>query len=174
MSNRIAGDTSLIITTYNWPEALGAVLNSVRHQAVLPREVLIADDGSGEETRELIAQLAPEFPCQLRHIWHPDEGYQVARIRNLAAEQSTGDYLIFIDGDCLLRADFIQQHLALRRTAHFVAGNRVLLTPEYTEEVLSTGLDITAWSPFRFSRTHVNRRWSLLKLPMGWFRHSMP
>lgn len=165
---------SLVITTYNWPRALGAVLRSVRRQTVPPAEVLIADDGSGPETAELISRMQREFPCPLIHVWHPDEGYQVARIRNRAAAKASAGYLVFIDGDCLLRPDFIAGHMALRRPGHFVAGNRVLLSPEYTGEVLSRELDITTLSPFQFSRKRLNRRWSLARLPMGWLRHAMP
>ena len=174
MTRPDAADTSLIVTTYNWPRALSAVLETVRRQNVLPGEVLVADDGSGPETRQMLERTRDGFPCPLEHIWHPDEGYQVARIRNRAATAARGGYLIFIDGDCLLRPDFIERHIQLGREGHFVAGNRVLLTPEFTGEVLDSALDITRRSPLSISRSDVNRRWSLMRLPMGWLRRAMP
>ncbi len=172
---RLSGaDVSLIVTTYNWPEALKAVLDSIHAQTILPREVVVADDGSGEETRALVERERAVFPCELVHVWHPDEGYQVARIRNRAAQRASGDYLVFIDGDCLLRPDFLRRHVDLARPRRFVAGNRVLLTPGFTETALNGDDDVTRWSPFDFSRGDVNRRWSLVRLPMGGLRYVLP
>lgn len=165
---------SLVLTTYNWPEALAAVLDSIQQQQMLPMEVLIADDGSTERTRECIDRYRMNFPCPLIHVWHEDHGYQAAKIRNKTVLQANGDYLIFLDSDCLLRPDFVAQHVELSRPRHFVAGNRVLLSESFTKEVLEQGLMVTNQPPFSFSTSQVNRRWSLFNMPMGPFRHTRP
>jgi len=165
---------SLILTTYNWPEALAAVLDTVRDQITLPQEVLIADDGSGEPTRECIKLYQQDFPCPLIHVWHSDHGYQAAKIRNKTVRQATGDYLIFLDSDCLLRPDFVARHISLARPGHFVAGNRVLLSEQYTNDVLDNQIKVTDKPPFSFTRQQINRRWSLLDFPLGPFRHTRP
>ena len=165
---------SLILTTYNWPEALSAVLDTIRAQRQIPLEVLIADDGSSESTRQCIARYRRDFPCPVIHVWHEDHGYQAAKIRNKTVERATGDYLIFLDSDCLLRPDFVECHARLARPGHFVAGNRVLLSEAYTREVLAQNIKVTDRSPFSFRRDQVNRRWSMLNLPMGVFRRLRP
>ena len=174
MSQSDSPSVSLILTTYNWPEALAAVLDSIKLQKTLPTEVLIADDGSTQSTRECINRYRADFPCPLIHVWHEDHGYQAAKIRNKTVLEAKGDYLVFLDSDCLLRPDFVAQHLALAKPLHFVAGNRVLLSENFTREVLEQRLSVTSQPPFSFSTDQVNRRWSLLNFPMGPFRHTRP
>jgi len=161
---------SLVITTYNWPEALQTVLNSVTMQSELPYEVIIADDGSRNDTSEMIDEFQKSFPCQLHHVWHQDNGYQGSRIRNKAVALSSGDYLVFIDGDCILRQDFVARHKELATAGYFVAGNRILLTETFTNSILREPQNINTWDPFTFSSEQVNRRWSLLRIPLGIFR----
>lgn len=158
---------SLITTTYNWPAALEAVLASVTKQNTLPLEVIIADDGSREPTKTLIERVQKGFPCPVKHIWHEDNGYQAAKIRNKAVAAAEGEYLIFLDSDCVLRPDFIAQHTRLSRPGHFIAGNRILLSEDYTRQVLDQNIDLIHKSPFSLSREQVNRRWSMLRVPMG-------
>ncbi len=160
-------NSSLIITTYNWPEALQRVLESVRTQTVMPGEVIVADDGSGEETANLLDRMKDNFPCPLRHVWQPDDGFRAAAIRNKAAAVSGADYLVFTDGDCILRPDFIKQHQKLARKNSFVAGNRILLSPEFTRAVLEKKLDIGIWKPHQFRKRDINRPWALKKIPLG-------
>ncbi len=163
---------SLIITTYNWPDALELVLQSVRQQNELPFEVIIADDGSTEQTRQLIDRKKTNFPCLFKHVWQEDNGYQGARIRNKAVKASEGDSLIFIDGDCVLRADYIEQQKRLAKPGYFIAGNRVLLSETYTRELLNQSIDITRKNAFDFDRNQLNRRWALLRLPFDAFRRT--
>ena len=174
MSHSSSLSVSLILTTYNWPEALAAVLDSIKLQRTLPTEVLIADDGSTESTKHCIQAYQNDFPCPLIHVWHEDHGHQASKIRNKTVAQATGEYLIFLDSDCLLRSDFTAQHLALAKPRHFVAGNRVLLSERFTQKVLQERIDVTSKSPFSFSREQVNRRWSLLNIPIGPFRYTRP
>jgi len=129
---------SLIITTYNWPIALEQVLQSVLHQKAcgVPLEVIIADDGSTKETQALIQAWQSRLPFPLIHIWQEDSGFRAARIRNLAAQQAKYQYLIFVDGDCILSPNFLKRHLVLAEKNWFVSGNRVLLSQKFSQAVI--------------------------------------
>lgn len=127
-----AADVSLLISTYNWPAALRLCLLSVERLHPLPGEVLIADDGSGSDTADLIAAFQARFPVPLRHIWQPDEGFQLARIRNKAIAAAKGRYIIQVDGDQLLHPRFVADHLRLARSHCFITGSRVLLNPAFS------------------------------------------
>ncbi len=130
---------SLIITTYNWKEALGLSLKSVLHQNLLPLEVIVADDGSGEETGELIQALAAHSPIPIVHSWQEDKGFRLARSRNQAIAQARGEYIILIDGDILLEKHFVLDHHQFARPGFFVQGTRVLLNKTLSEKVVQTG-----------------------------------
>jgi glycosyltransferase involved in cell wall biosynthesis len=131
------GFTSVIVTTYNWPQALSAVLESLRFQDARNFEVCIADDGSTSSTRDLIDRFRDTFPVALRHIWQSDEGPRVAAIRNRAIEAADGEYIVFIDGDCLVMPDFVSTHRRLAERGWFVAGKRSWLRPALTNRVLA-------------------------------------
>jgi glycosyltransferase involved in cell wall biosynthesis len=135
MNNRPS--STLLIATYNWPEALAQTLQSVKRQVMLPGEVIIADDGSTEQTAKLIAGFQAGFPVPLRHIWHPDEGFRLGQIRNKAIAAATGDYLIQVDGDLILHTSFIKDHVQAARPGHFIGGSRVLLSQELSQELFS-------------------------------------
>ena len=126
---------SLIITTYNQPTRLALVLDSVRNLNILPNEVLIADDGSTNETKELINTFKSDFPCPLYHIWHEDEGFRLTKIRNLAIESAQNEYIIIIDGDMILQKDFIKGHLDFACHGVFLQGSRVILDKNYSENL---------------------------------------
>jgi len=158
---------SLIITTYNWPAALDSVLQSVAEQYQQPYEVIIADDGSREDTLELVQQWQKKAPFKLLHVWQEDNGFQAARIRNKATLTATGNYIIFLDGDCLLRPDFIQKHIQLAQPGFFVAGNRALLSESFTPEVLAKQLNVGSWPRSRFTQEQLNRSWPLRYIPLG-------
>lgn len=134
---------SLIISTYNRPDALELVLKSVALQDLAKAtvnneiEVLIADDGSKSDTAELVAKFQQNFPFRLIHVWHEDNGFRLAAIRNLAVSRSEGQYLVFIDGDCLIAPDFIAKQIQLAETGYFVGGNRVLLSEKYTRQIIA-------------------------------------
>lgn len=93
----------------------------------MPYEVIVADDGSGPETGEYVISIAPDAPFRVAHVWHEDRGFRAARIRNEAVKESTGDYIIFLDGDCLVNRHFISDHLALSEKGAFVQGKRLLV-----------------------------------------------
>lgn len=131
--------STLLVTTYNWPQALQAlqaVLASVRRQTKLPDEVVIADDGSRAETRELLLREAQDFPTVLRHVWQEDRGFRAASSRNRALAASRGDYIVMIDGDMVLHPRFVADHLALARTGRFLQGGRIQATAGWTRRLL--------------------------------------
>lgn len=131
---------SLVITTYNWPEALALVLESVRRQTRPPDEVLIADDGSREDTRALLDSVARDFPTPLRHVWQPDDGFRAARARNRAIAASSGDYIVIVDGDMVLRRHFIADHLAAAKPGTFTQGSRLFAGPDASARMLRDSL----------------------------------
>lgn len=127
---------SLIITTYNQKERLALVLDSVRDLAVLPTEVLIADDGSTQDTRVLIESFAHDFPCPLRHIWHEDRGFRASEIRNKAIKAARGEYIIIIDGDMILEPHFVVDHLTYAKPKVCLQGSRVILDSKETKNLI--------------------------------------
>lgn len=129
--------TSLIISTYNRPDALAVVLDSVAKQSVLPDEIIIADDGSAAPTRRLIEEWKndPVIGSRLRHVWHEDTGFRLAAIRNRAIAVATGDYIIQIDGDVMLHPLFVYDHIRCARPGFMVKGSRVYLTNALTEKL---------------------------------------
>jgi glycosyltransferase involved in cell wall biosynthesis len=139
---------SLLIATYNWPAALVVALASVRAQRRMPDEVIIADDGSGDETRQLIAREMESFPVPLRHVWHEDTGFRLATIRNKSMAVATGDYLIQVDGDLVLHPAFVDAHLTFARPGSYAQGSRAMLDAKRTAEALSAGsIRVGAFSP---------------------------
>lgn len=129
--------TALLISTYNWPEALELVLKSLGKQSCLPDEVLIADDGSGETTRVLIAKFSDQFKFSVKHIWQEDLGFRKSAVLNKAIASSTVDYIIQIDGDCIMHKDFVRDHLAGVKKNTFLFGSRVNIKPGAVSQVLN-------------------------------------
>jgi len=128
---------SLIITTYNWPESLILVLRSIENQTIFPEEVVIADDGSTNETKNVIAKFQKESKLTIIHSWQEDYGFRVAKSRNKAIAKSSGDYIILIDGDVILGPKFIRDHIDNAEPGYFVQGTRVLLNQNITQKMLT-------------------------------------
>lgn len=128
---------SLITSTYNWQEALELLLLSVLNQTVLPNEVIIADDGSREETKQLIASFQRKFPVPLIHVWQEDKGFLLATIRNKAIAVSNYNYIIQIDGDIIINKHFIEDHLTFAEKGHYLFGSRVNIQEHFLPELFS-------------------------------------
>lgn len=162
---------SVIVATYNRPDALDAVLRSLARQDDANFEVLVADDGSREDTAAVVAGWEARIGRRIVHVWHPDEGFRLAEIRNRAILTAVGDYCIFLDGDCLARRDFIAVHRALAHHGWFVAGNRVLLSRELSQRILREPLAAERWSIADWVaqrlRGKINRLAPLFSLPLG-------
>jgi glycosyltransferase involved in cell wall biosynthesis len=130
---------SLIVATYNRPDALNLVLQSLETQTDKNFEIIIADDGSKEDTKLLVDSFKSSTSIPVIHAWHEDAGFRLAGVRNLATKRSSGDYLIFLDGDCVVQPDFISRHRALAKRGHMVTGGRILLTEKLTTHLLKIG-----------------------------------
>ncbi len=155
MTHKSLPTCSLLIATYNWPEALEACLQSVFRQRILPNEILIADDGSDEKTRLLLEKVQANSPVPIFHIWHPDEGFRLAQIRNKAIQAARFDYIIQIDGDIILDGYFILDHLNMAKQGAFLCGSRVLMDPSLSKRLLEK-----------------NKRISKKELPLGYLLNS--
>ena len=167
--------TSVIVTTYNWPLALKQVLLSLNNQSVGNFEVIIADDGSREDTAALIHSIALQLDYPYQHVWQEDLGFRAARSRNKAVLASSGNYLIFLDGDCIVRHDFIQQHLALKKTGWMIRGNRVKLDQNLTTSLLNSSSISELCNPGKLLKNWlkggVKRIFPLFRLPLGRIRY---
>ncbi len=137
---------SVVITTYNRPDALGAVLAACFLQDDKNFEIIIADDGSTANTRDCVARLAAGAPVPVKHVWQPDDGFRAAMARNRGTLAATGDYIIFLDGDCVPQRDFIARHRALAQQGFLVSGSRILLSQALTERALRDGIDVAGLS----------------------------
>lgn len=140
---------STIVPTYNRPKALQLCLLTLAAQSRIPDEVLIADDGSGPETREMIKAMRQKlrhlFP--IRHIWHEDRGFRKPTILNETVRNSSGDYLVFIDGDCMAHRHFIRAHIENNSPDAILSGKRVEFGKKFTESLLKDGRIITGLTP---------------------------
>lgn len=128
---------SVVLTTYNRSETIAVVLAALQQQTDTDFEVVIADDGSRPEHRARIAESAARCAFPVACVWHPDVGFTVSRARNLGVAQSRGSYLVLLDGDCVPDTDFIAQHRRLMQSACLVNGSRCLLSPRFTQQVIS-------------------------------------
>lgn len=113
-------------------------------------DVVVADDGSGPATRDVVEGWRSAFGDRLAHAWQPDRGFRAARARNLGALEAGGDFLVFLDGDCVPRRHFVRATLASARPGWFIVGRRFELTPAFTERVLREKVPIHRWSLLRW------------------------
>ncbi|MCQ2224699.1 MAG: glycosyltransferase family 2 protein [Paludibacteraceae bacterium] len=127
--------TSLIIATYNWPEALELSLMSALNQSLLPDEIIVADDGSTEETKSMVDKYKALSKVPLLHVWHEDEGFRLAKIRNRAIAACSGDYVIQVDGDIIMHPDFVKDHVDFARKGSYVSGSRVNMNEELSKKL---------------------------------------
>jgi len=166
---------SVIVTTYNWPEALRACLESLFAQDDRHFEIIIADDGSSKNTHNLVQTLKFQSPVSIKHAYQADKGFRAGTIRNKAVALSAGDYLVFLDGDCIVFPDFIQRHRGLAETGFFVPGNRILLSQGFTQTVLQQHISLHRQTSLFFIKCwltgKINRLLPLLKLPFDFFRY---
>jgi glycosyltransferase involved in cell wall biosynthesis len=168
---------SVIVSTYNRPDALDATLRSLARQRDKRFEVVIADDGSALATRDVIDRWRSKAGVTLKHVWQADRGFRLAEIRNRALVASSANYLVFLDGDCIARPEFIAAHRGLAEPGFFVGGNRVLLSRALTEDVLANNLEAEHWTARDWARHRargdINRLLPLLRLRLGPLRRRL-
>ena len=143
---------SVVVSTYEWPEALNAVLRGLAEQSDPDFEVVVADDGSGAGTEAMVDSWRAAFGDRLARAWQPDEGFRLARALDLAALACRGDWLVFINGDSVPRRHFVRALRAAFRAGWFVAGRRIQLSRALTASVLGDGLPVHRWSAARWLR----------------------
>ena len=174
----MSGLISVIVTTYNREDALEAVLRSLGSQEDRNFEVVIADDGSAPDTAALVERHKVNVGVALAHVWQEHRGFRAGEIRNRAIHASRGDYVVFLDGDCLARPDFIATHRRLAEPGWFVTGNRALLMEGLTDAVLSQPLKPEHWGMADWLRQRLNgglnRLAPVLRLPLGLMRKMRP
>ena len=160
---------SVVVTTFNRSDALLAVLNGLTHQNDKNFEVVVADDGSRPEHVQAVHQSLAAKQLRIIHVWHPDVGFTLTRIRNRGVAATKGEYLVFLDGDCVPEVDFIARHKALAQAGHFISGSRVLLSEAFSQRVTGGGEEITGrsagyWIKQRLAG-HANKLSGLVRLP---------
>jgi glycosyltransferase involved in cell wall biosynthesis len=133
---------SLVISTYNRPDALQAVVEACFAQTDTDFEIIIADDGSGQATRDCVTALIARSPVPMQHAWQPDDGFRLAMARNRGTLAASGQYMVFLDGDCIPQRDFIAQHRKLAQKGYMVTGSRILLSEAFTARVLAEHIDL--------------------------------
>ena len=162
---------SVVVTTYNRSEALKPVLRALSQQDDKGFEIIIADDGSSSEHRLEITRSAALCDVPVVHVWHPDVGFTAGRVRNRGVAAARGAYIVFLDGDCVPETDFVWQHRRLMEPGCFVNGSRVMLSPSFTEEVVSKGISLQGRSPLYWLRKwlagEASKITGLLRLPDG-------
>ena len=145
---------SIIFTTYNQPQWLEKVLWGYECQTHKNFEIIIADDGSSSETKAVINSFINNKTLRLKHVWHPDEGYQKCPILNKAILAADSDYLIFSDGDCIPRQDFVEVHVKHRQLERFLSGGTLRL-PLPTSKAI-TQQDIISQKAFSLKWLYAN------------------
>lgn len=151
---------SILVTTYNWPEALELSVRSMFAQTTLPSEIVIADDGSSDTTRSVVERLAAESPVPVRHVWHEDKGFRRTMILNKGIARVSGDYILQVDGDVILAPHFVSDHAELAERGYFVCGSRVKLTEEITRRLMADGnFRLSLWNmPLSFAANSFRSR----------------
>lgn len=150
---------SLIIATYNQRDALEKVLAGVSLQSLQPDEILIADDGSGKSTRDLIESWRGNSSIPVHHFWHPDNGFLKTTILNQAVTAVAGEYLVFLDGDCVPHRRFIADHRALAERGFWVQGRRCFVREPFVAGFVPGKTRIWWWAlQGRVARPHKSFR----------------
>jgi glycosyltransferase involved in cell wall biosynthesis len=142
---------SVILATYNQPRALDLSLRGYARQSTRDFEIVIADDGSGPETAELIAEHARRFPVPVRHVWQEDKPFRKALACNRAVLQSEGAHLVFSDSDCIPSRTFVEEHLGARAPRRFIIGGHIRLPKDYTESLTPDEVDSGRFEEMRWT-----------------------
>ncbi|CAM4262399.1 Glycosyl transferase family 2 [Pedobacter westerhofensis] len=130
---------AILISTYNWPQALSLVLAGIARQTRMPDEIVIADDGSRDDTKLLIEEFKRQHKLSVKHIWHEDKGFRKSLILNKAVQNIDSSYILEIDGDIIIDPHFVSDHLKAAQQGYFVQGSRAMITEEKAKEILDSG-----------------------------------
>lgn len=160
---------SVIVTTYNRPKALDRVLDGLMHQTDNNFEIVIADDGSGEETQKVVREWQTKSKVRITHAWQEDLGFRLNASRNNGIRNSRGNYVVILDGDCVPRSNFVEQHRKLSEQGCAVAGHRCLLDSNLTTLIENHKVSLNNWTWCDFFKARlsgqINRLDALITLP---------
>ncbi|HSJ13738.1 MAG TPA: glycosyltransferase family 2 protein [Longimicrobiales bacterium] len=145
---------AVIISTYNQPDWLRKVLWGYACQSRNDFELVIADDGSGAPTHAVVDAARADFGARLVHVWHPDDGFRKCDILNRAILAADADYLVFSDGDCIPRRDFVEQHCRHAVPGHFLSGGVVWLPRALSERITRADVESGAIADPRWLQSH--------------------
>ncbi len=157
---------SVILSTYNQPEWLEKVIWGYVAQSHRDFELVIADDGSTEDTRDCINHLREETNLSIRHVWHEDRGFRKCTILNRAIVESTADYLVFSDGDCIPRWDFLETHVRHVKQGYFLSGGYFKLPLELSKSISRDDILARHATDASWLRVH-GLPWNLKKLKLS-------
>lgn len=165
---------SVIVSTYNRGDALDVALRALSRQSDRNFEIVVADDGSGPATARVVREWAAKTALPIKHVWHEDRGFRLSDIRNRGIRASAGAYILFLDGDCIARPNFVAAHRRLAEPGWFVTGTRILLSADLTDRILHRRLEPELWGVGRWlvprARRQLNRFAPLLELRLGAMR----
>lgn len=164
--------TAVIVSTYNRPKALKVCLESIRNQSKMPDEIIIADDGSTEDTTTFIKKIANNYPVPIKHIWQDDKGFRRTTILNKAVAATDAEFILQIDGDVFLHPNYVEDFISVARRGFCILGSRVSLNPEKSKEIEDSGKipKIHVWSKgivqkrFRALYSKIGKKISLLPI----------
>jgi glycosyltransferase involved in cell wall biosynthesis len=156
---------SVIVPTYNRPKALKKVLDALVCQTRLPNEIIIADDGSKQDTAQMLDAYLSRPNVELHHVWQEDKGFRAARIRNKAILKSSGDYLLLLDGDCIPEKHFVSDHLKMAEAGCFFQGKRVLVNQKIAQRFDKSDMDSFFTLLFHALTSGISNSHHILRIP---------
>ena len=160
--------TGFVVLTYNWSDALLAVLRALAAQCGPDEVVVLAAGGSRPDQVRALHEGLPRFRCAVRHVWHPDVGFTAARARNLGALHARSDYVVFLDGDCVPNPRFVFMHRRLAEQACSANASRVLLDADLSRRVAAGQVDPAALHPVEWLRLRLQGRANKLAHMLQW------
>lgn len=167
MTSQPAPVVSVVLAVYQREDFLEKVLTSLLNQTLRDFEIVVADDGSGPAIAELIARFTPKFTHAIQHVWHEDQGFRKTVIANRAVTRASSDYLVFVDGDCILHHRFLERHHRRRRRGQVLSGRRVMFDAGLTQRVTVDDVRSRRVESISYWWKHAGKidRWSGLYLP---------
>lgn len=171
-------DTSIIISTYNSPKWLEKVLIGYNNQSYQFFEIVIADDGSGQETLDLIEFIQSKVFYPIVHVWHKDNGFQKSQILNKAIQKCSTPYIIMSDGDCIPRQDFVACHVKYKEEGFFLSGGYFMLPMSISKLISNEDINTGRCFDLKWLKSHgLKRTFKNFKLTakgfVSWFLNTI-